>query len=36
MQLPSEEVKLQYPSHAYIVDTQKSYIEYQDYKVENV
>lgn len=28
MQLPSEEVKLQYPSHAYIVDTKKSYKEY--------
>jgi lipopolysaccharide cholinephosphotransferase len=28
MQLPSEAVKMQYPSHAYIVDTQKSYKEY--------
>ncbi len=28
MELPSEEVKLQYPSHAYIVDTLKSYKEY--------
>lgn len=36
MQLPSEEVKLQYPSHAYIVDTKKSYTQYQNYKAENV
>ena len=28
MELPSEEVKMQYPSHAYIVDTKKSYKEY--------
>lgn len=28
MELPSNEVKLQYPSHAYIVDTKKSYEEY--------
>lgn len=28
MELPSEEVKMQYPSHAYIVDTKKSYDEY--------
>jgi len=28
MELPSEEVKMQYPSHAYIVDTKKSYIKY--------
>ena len=28
MELPSEEVKLKYPSHAYIVDTVKSYKEY--------
>jgi lipopolysaccharide cholinephosphotransferase len=28
MQLPSEVVKMQYPSHAYIVDTEKSYKEY--------
>jgi len=28
MELPSEEVKMQYPSHAYIVDTKKSYEGY--------
>ncbi len=35
MELPSEEVKLQYPSHAYVVDTKKSYKEYLK-KGENV
>ena len=28
MKLPSEETKLQYPTHGYIVDTKKSYKEY--------
>ena len=28
MSLPSEEEKMKYPSHAYIVDTNKSYTEY--------
>ena len=28
MELPSEEEKMKYPSHAYIVDTNKSYEEY--------
>ena len=36
MQLPSEEVKLQYPSHAYIVDTEKSYEEYFNKKETDV
>jgi len=36
MQLPSEEVKLQYPSHAYIVDTKQPYTKYQNHKEENV
>ncbi len=36
MQLPSEEVKLQYPSHAYIVDTKMSYEEYFKKKEKNV
>jgi len=30
MEMPSEVVKAQYPSHAYIVDTKKSYVFYQD------
>lgn len=30
MELPSEKEKMKYPSHAYIVDVNKSYIEYLD------
>jgi lipopolysaccharide cholinephosphotransferase len=30
MELPSEETKMQYPSHAYIVDTMKCYKEYMN------
>ena len=30
MRLPSEKEKMKYPSHAFIVDTEKSYIEYFD------
>ncbi len=30
MQVPSDSVKVQYPSHAYIVDTERSYTEYYE------
>ena len=30
MELPSEKEKMKYPSHAYIVDINKSYKEYLD------